>query len=153
MYRAVLGRVFNYLFILVYSDKHGKSINNVIYSVTKIIHQLENKRWQCWFRCHMLSGNCPLFGVVDNGLASIHYNTNMDPPDNYQTTYDSKTNIVVFYSLSNVFDLTSGCKFRLIYRSKYFEIKMVTPFISWRIQTAYTCTTRYSRLSSTGNCQ
>ena len=25
---------------------------------------------------------------------------NMDPSDNYQTTYDSKTEIVVFYSLS-----------------------------------------------------
>ena len=26
---------------------------------------------------------------------------NMDPPDNYQTTYDSKTKSVVFYSLSD----------------------------------------------------
>ena len=52
----------------------------------------------------MLSGNCQagqLLGVVDADLAGIHYDTNMDPPDNYQTTYDSKTNIVVFYSLSN----------------------------------------------------
>ena len=34
----------------------------------------------------MLSGNCqagPLFGVVDAGLAGIHYDTNMDQlPDN-----------------------------------------------------------------------
>ena len=55
----------------------------------------------------MLSGNCqagPLFGVVDAVL--------MNPPDNYQTTYDSKTKIVVFYSLSNAFDLTSGSTFR-----------------------------------------
>ena len=63
----------------------------------------------------MLSGNCqagPLFGVVDAGLAGIHYDTNMAQPDNYQTTYDSKTNIVVLYSLSNAFDLISGSKFR-----------------------------------------
>ena len=38
------------------------------------------------------------------------------PPDHYQTTYDSKTKIVVFYSLipnslSNAFDLISGSKF------------------------------------------
>ena len=43
---------------------------------------------------------------------SIHYDINMDPPGNYQTTYDSKTKIVVFYSPSNAFDLTSGNKFR-----------------------------------------
>ena len=45
----------------------------------------------------MLSGNCqvgPLFGVVDAGLAGIHYE------------------IDVFYSLSNAFDLTSGTTFR-----------------------------------------
>jgi hypothetical protein len=35
---------------------------------------------------------------------------NMDAPDNYQTTYDSKTKIVIFYSLSNAFDLISGSK-------------------------------------------
>ena len=29
----------------------------------------------------------------------------MDHPDNYQTTYNSETKIVVFYSLSNAFDL------------------------------------------------
>ena len=49
----------------------------------------------------MLSGNCqtgPLFGVVDAGLAS--------------TTNMSKTKIVVFYSLSNAFDITSGSTFR-----------------------------------------
>ena len=34
------------------------------------------------------------------------------PPDHYQTTYDSKTKFVVFYSLSNAFDLFSGSKFR-----------------------------------------
>ena len=33
---------------------------------------------------------------------------NMDPPDNYQTTYDSKTNIVVFYSQS----ITISCSTR-----------------------------------------
>ena len=33
------------------------------------------------------------------------------PPDHYQTTYVSKTKIVVFYSLSNAFDLISGSKF------------------------------------------
>ena len=43
--------------------------------------------------------------------AGIH-SPNMDPPDNYQTTYDSKTKIVVFYSVSKVFDLISGSKFR-----------------------------------------
>ena len=44
--------------------------------------QLENKRRQFWFCCHMLSCNCqagPLFGVVDAGL---HYDTNIDQPDN-----------------------------------------------------------------------
>ena len=53
------------------------------------------------FAVIMLSGNCeadPLFGVVDASLAGIHYGTNMDLPDNYQTTYDSKTKIVIFYS-------------------------------------------------------
>ena len=48
-------------------------------------------------------------------------------PDNYQTTYDSKTNIVVFYSLSNAFDLISGSKFREDIISKYVEIKMGHP--------------------------
>ena len=32
--------------------------------------------------------------VVDTGCAGTH-----DPPDNYQTTYDSKTKTAVFYSL------------------------------------------------------
>ena len=41
-----------------------------------------------------------IFGVVDAGL---HYDTNMDPPDNYQTIYDSQTKIVIFYPLSNAF--------------------------------------------------
>ena len=63
----------------------------------------------------MLSGNCqagPLFGVVDAGLAGIHYDTNIMPAWQFnQTTYDSKTKIVVFYSLSNAFDLISGNKF------------------------------------------
>ena len=53
----------------------------------------------------MLSGNCQVGPLFDN-------DTNMDPPDNYQTTYDSKTKIVVFYSLSNAFDITSGSTFR-----------------------------------------
>ena len=35
----------------------------------------------------------------DVGLAST--TPNMDAPDNYQTTYDSKTKIVVFYSLND----------------------------------------------------
>ena len=50
----------------------------------------------------------------------------MDPPDNYQATYDSKTKIVVIYSLSNAFDLISGSieKYRSIY---YFEIKTGHP--------------------------
>ena len=42
---------------------------------------LENKRRQFWFCCHTLSGNGqarPYFGVVDAGLAGIHYDTNMD---------------------------------------------------------------------------
>ena len=51
-----------------------------------------------------LSGGS-IFGVVDIGL---YYDRDMDQPDNYQTTYDSKTNIVVFYSLSNAFDLIFG---------------------------------------------
>ena len=51
----------------------------------------------------------PLFGEVDAGL---HYDTNLDRPDNYQTTYDGKTKIVIFYSLSNAIDLTSGSTFR-----------------------------------------
>ena len=32
-------------------------------------------------------------------LVLLSYLQVMDPPDNYQTTYDSKSNIVVFYSL------------------------------------------------------
>ena len=53
-----------------------------------------------------------IFGVVDASLAGIHYNTyKYGPADHYQTTYDSKTKIVVFYSLSNAFDLISGSKF------------------------------------------
>ena len=67
----------------------------------------ENKRRQFWFCCHM-SYFAAIFGVVDAGL---HYDTNMAQPDNDQTTYDSKTKIVVFYSLSNAFDLIFGSKF------------------------------------------
>ena len=46
---------------------------------------------------------------------------NMDAPDNYQTTYDSKTKIVVFYSLIHFKDINYAavdgavdCKFKLI---------------------------------------
>ena len=39
------------------------------------------------------------------------YDTNMDQPDNYPTTYDSKTNIVIFYYLSNAFDIVSVRKY------------------------------------------
>ena len=42
---------------------------------------LENKRRQFWFCCHMVSGiwsGASIFGVVDAGLAGIHYDTNMD---------------------------------------------------------------------------
>ena len=42
-----------------------------------------------------------IFGVGDIGLASYHYDTNTGQPDHYQTTYDSKTKIVVFYSLTD----------------------------------------------------
>ena len=45
----------------------------------------------------MLSGNCQVRPYLE------YYDTNTGPPDNYQTTYDSKTKIVVFYSLSNAF--------------------------------------------------
>ena len=60
-----------------------------------------------WFCCHMLSGNCQSGPYLDSGCRGmgIHYDTNTDRPDNYQTTYDSKTRIDVFYSLSNAFDL------------------------------------------------
>ena len=37
--------------------------------------------------------------IVDTGKAAST-TPNMDPSDYYQTTYDSKTKIVVFYSLS-----------------------------------------------------
>ena len=47
-----------------------------------------------------------------SGKAGIHYDTNMAQPDNYQTTIDSKTKIVVFHPLSNAFDFISGSKFR-----------------------------------------
>ena len=49
----------------------------------------------------------------------VYYNINMAQPDDYQTTYDSKIKILVFYSLSNAFDLTSGSKFR---EDIYFQI-------------------------------
>ena len=41
------------------------------------------------------------FIVVNTGKAGIHY-SKYGPPDNYQTTYDSKTKIFVFYSLTNL---------------------------------------------------
>ena len=53
----------------------------------------------------------------------------MDPPDNYQTTYDSKTEIVIFYSLSNAIDFISGSKFREDISKKYFK-KMGHPRLS-----------------------
>ena len=60
----------------------------------------EKKRQTFWFCCQC----CPW-------LAST--TPNMDVPDNHdQTTYDRKTKIVVFYSLSNVFYFISGSKFR-----------------------------------------
>ena len=59
----------------------------------------------------MLSG-ASIFGVVDACLAGIHYDINIDAPDNYQTACDGKTKIAVFYSFSNAFDFISGCKFR-----------------------------------------
>ena len=43
-------------------------------------------------------------------LVSLRYK--YDQPDNYQTTYDSKTKIVVYYSLSSAFDVTSVSTFR-----------------------------------------
>ena len=46
----------------------------------------------------MLSGNCQV--IVPARPAST--TLNMDVFDNYQTTYDSKTKIVVFYFLSIV---------------------------------------------------
>ena len=49
--------------------------------------EIENKRQQFWF------------SVVDAGAK----NPNMEPPDNYQTTYDGKNKIVVFYYLFNAF--------------------------------------------------
>ena len=55
--------------------------------------------------------------------------TNMVQLDNYQTTYDSKTKLVIFYSLSNSFDLISGRKYYR-YISKYFEITMGLPRLS-----------------------
>ena len=50
-----------------------------------------------------LSGNGQagsLFEVVDAGLASIHYDTNITIAWPLPETYDHKTKIVVFYSLS-----------------------------------------------------
>ena len=53
-----------------------------------------------------------LYASENENLISYHYlenkrpastTPNMDAPDNYQTTYDSKTKIVVLYSLSNAF--------------------------------------------------
>ena len=46
-----------------------------------------------WLCCHMFSGNCQA------GPYLYRITQNMNPPDNYQTTYDSKTKMVVFYSL------------------------------------------------------
>ena len=51
----------------------------------------------------------------------------MDAPDHYQTTGDSKTKIVVFYSLSNAFDLISGSKFGDDIYPNIIEIKMGHP--------------------------
>ena len=51
--------------------------------------------WYYTFNITRIIGDC----------AGIHYNTNMDLPDNYQTTYDIKTKIVGFYSLTNAFKL------------------------------------------------
>ena len=76
------------------------------------------------------------------GLAGIHYDTNMDQPDNILN--DSKTKIVVFYYLSNAFDLI--CTFLEVnlrkYRSKYFEIKRVT--LVYKLVNPY-CSVRCTR--------
>ena len=86
----------------------------------------------------MLSGNCQA------GPLLAGTNTNMAQPDNFQTRYDSKTKILVLCSLS-------GSKFREeLYPN---NLKCVTPFISGRIHTAYTCMRITHCHLRRGNCQ
>ena len=50
--------------------------------------------------CENGFSNSPwITATVHNFAAPASTSQNMDPPDNYQTKYDSKTKIVVFYSL------------------------------------------------------
>ena len=58
--------------------------------------QKEN-RWQFWFCCHMLSGNCQVVHVcIVVGAAPESITPNMDATENYLTTYDSKTKLSSF---------------------------------------------------------
>ena len=51
----------------------------------------------------MLSCNCQAGPYLYRSGYTLPFTTpNMDPPDNHQTTYDSQTKIVVFYSVSIV---------------------------------------------------
>ena len=53
-----------------------------------------------------------IFEVVDAGLAGIHYDINVGRLTITRQHMTAKPNkIVVFYSLSNAFDLISGSKF------------------------------------------
>ena len=56
----------------------------------------------------MLSGNSQACPYLEKWMPAT---TIQDNYDHDQTTYDSKTKIVVFYFLSNAFDLISGSQF------------------------------------------
>ena len=45
----------------------------------------------------------PLICTLSGGPYLYRSGYRMDTPDNYQTTYNSKTKIVVFYSLSETY--------------------------------------------------
>ena len=70
-----------------------KIANDIGWPVEQVGRQLENKRQQ--------------FVLLSYVARPASTTPNMDTPDNYQTTYDSKTKIVIFYSV-NIYAM--GCK-------------------------------------------
>ena len=73
----------------------------------RVISVQNTKQIEYYHLLHLKINICEL--VISSPASTT---PNMDPPDNYQTTCDSETKIVVFYSLSNAFILISGSKFR-----------------------------------------
>ena len=115
-----ISRFYVYILSLIYNNQLlcvGLILHEVIQNTTKKLREMCHlslgvlhkfvikislinsgiKSQQFCFCCHMLSGNCQAGPYLYRS--------------GYRPTYDSRTKIVVFYSLSNAFDLISGSKF------------------------------------------